>query len=100
MALSSAHDIARVNSDPIVPHMRRQVLALCQVDAQTTSVGMGFCILDSFVSDSIQLVANVRMQLSFNPNDRNRHRHSVRDNSSFGSSLRFRFRVGPVAPQS
>jgi hypothetical protein len=47
----------------------------------------GFCILDSFVSDSIQLVANDRMQLSSIPNDRNRHRHSVRDDSSFGSSL-------------
>ena len=35
---------------PFVPHMERQILALCQVDAQTTSLGMGFCILDSFVS--------------------------------------------------
>ena len=53
MAFSSAHREAWINADPVVPYMQHEIVIVRQVDAQTTSVGMGFRILDSFVSDSI-----------------------------------------------
>src|ERR1700739_3078858 len=53
MAFSSAHDEAWIDADPVVPYMQNKIVIVRQVDAQTTSVGVGFCILDSFVSDSI-----------------------------------------------
>ena len=53
MAFSSAHDEAWIDADPVVPYMQYEIVIVRQVDAQTTSMGMGFCILDSFVSDAI-----------------------------------------------
>ena len=62
MALSPTHGIAWVDANSIVPDMQHQIMAVRQVDSQQTSVGVGFSILDGFDSNSIQFIANDRMQ--------------------------------------
>src|ERR1700733_2000450 len=35
MAFSSAHDVARIDADPVVPYMQHEIVIISQVDAQT-----------------------------------------------------------------
>src|SRR5690348_16971966 len=86
MAFFAAEGMVRIDSDSVVSHMKCQVVAVGQVDAETASVGMVFCILDRFVSNSIQLVANHRVQLSRVSNDGDRYCHSIGENTAFGGS--------------
>ena len=53
MAFSPIHGIAWVDANPIVLYTQHQIIGIGQVDSQRTGVGVCFCILNRFVSNSI-----------------------------------------------